>query len=239
MKLSKGAAFFAVIVFTFTLSSRAVAQEPQPGPTTTTAPQKAEGTAEPKKSNTRPAEVQTPQAREPFDGAPVEKMAGQCVRLETEAGTIEIEMLAEAAPETVRNFLNLAATGAFDTTTFSRVVKDFVVQGGNLSTGQKWNYEMAKRAMRKIVDEPSYVKHVRGIVSMARPDEPNSATTHFFILVNEAAQLDGKFSAFGRVTRGMEVVDALNKAETEGEKPLKPVRLTRAIVEQCVKSSSQ
>lgn len=190
--------------------------------------------ATPKKSNARPADAQSP-APEPFDGATVEKMAGQCVKLETEAGVIEIEVLAEAAPETVRNFLNLAATGAFDTTTFSRVVKDFVIQGGNLSTGQKWTFEMAKRAARKIPDEPSYVKHVRGVVSMARPDEPNSATTHFFILVGEAAQLDGKFSAFGRVTSGMEVVDAINKAPVEGEKPVKPVHITRAVVEQCGK----
>jgi peptidyl-prolyl cis-trans isomerase B (cyclophilin B) len=191
---------------------------------------------EPKKINARPQDAQAP-ASEPFDKATVEKMASQCVRFDTEAGLIEIEMLAEAAPETVRNFLNLTAIGAFDTTTFSRIVKDFVVQGGNLSTGQKWGLELAKRAARKIPDEPSYVKHMRGIVSMARPDEPNSATTHFFILVNEAAQLDGKFSAFGRVTRGMEVVDAMNKAEAEGEKPTKPVSLKRATVEQCVKSS--
>jgi cyclophilin family peptidyl-prolyl cis-trans isomerase len=188
-------------------------------------------TETPKKSNARPA-VET-QATEPFDGASVEKMAGQCVRLETEAGQIVIEMLPEAAPETVRNFLNLAAIGAFDTTTFSRVVKDFVVQGGNLSTGEKWNAQLAKRAARRIPDEPSYVKHVRGIISMARPDEPNSATTHFFILVNEAAQLDGKFSAFGRVRQGMDVVEAINKAPVENEKPVKPVRITRAIVEQC------
>jgi cyclophilin family peptidyl-prolyl cis-trans isomerase len=89
--------------------------------------------------------------------------------------------------------------------------------------------------MRKVPDEPSYVKHVRGIVSMARPDEPNSATTHFFILLNEATQLDGKFSAFGRVTRGMEVVEAINKAPAEGEKPTKPVVVTRAIVAACEK----
>jgi peptidyl-prolyl cis-trans isomerase B (cyclophilin B) len=199
-----------------------------------TAPAQSNPAPTPKKSNARPADAQT--AAEPFDGASVEKMASQCVRLETEAGIIEMEMLAEAAPETVRNFLNLASIGAFDTTTFSRIVKDFVVQGGNLSMGQKWNLETAKRAARKIPDEPSYVKHVRGIVSMARPDEPNSATTHFFILVGEAAQLDGKFSAFARVTRGMEVVDAMNKAEAEGEKPTKPVRITRAVViEQCGK----
>jgi cyclophilin family peptidyl-prolyl cis-trans isomerase len=240
MKVRRGRHVSAVLFFVFTLHAVALAQETTPGqitPTTTpSTPQQTENSTLPKKSNARPVDAQAP-AQEPFDGASVEKMAGQCVKLETEAGVIEIEMLAEAAPETVRNFLNLAAIGAFDTTTFSRVVKDFVVQGGNLSTGQKWTHELAKRAARKIVDEPSYVKHVRGIVSMARPEEPNSATTHFFILVNEAAQLDGKFAAFGRVTRGMEVVDALNKAEAENEKPTKPVRITRATVGPCIKAS--
>jgi cyclophilin family peptidyl-prolyl cis-trans isomerase len=220
-----------VTVYVLLLFLTAFAQETTPAQGNSSAPPPPL-----KKSNARPVDAQAA-APEPFDNATVEKMAGQCVKLETEAGVIVIEMLAEAAPETVRNFLNLTSIGAFDTTTFSRVVKDFVVQGGNLSTGQKWGLELAKRAARKIPDEPSYVKHVRGIVSMARPDEPNSATTHFFILLNEATQLDGKFAAFGRVTRGMEVVDAMNKAETEGEKPTKPVRLTRATVEPCVKTS--
>jgi peptidyl-prolyl cis-trans isomerase B (cyclophilin B) len=240
MKVISGARFLATLLLILTLAISVLAQETPTGQSapTTAAPQKTESASPPKKSNARPVDSPASQP-EPFDNATVEKMAGQCVKMETEAGVIVIEMLAEAAPETVRNFLNLTSIGAFDTTTFSRVVKDFVVQGGNLSTGQKWGLELAKRAARKIPDEPNYVKHIRGVVSMARPDEPNSATTHFFILVGEAAQLDGKFSAFGRVTRGMEVVDAMNKAEAEGEKPTKPVRLTRATVEQCGKSSSQ
>ena len=160
-------------------------------------------------------------------------MAAQCVTLETEVGAIQIEMMPEVAPESVRNFLNLAATGAFDTTTFSRVVKDFVIQGGNLATSEKWGAELAKRASRKIPDEPGLVKHVRGIVSMARPDEPNSASTHFFILVGNGSHLDGKFSAFGRVAKGIEVADAINNAPVDGEKPVKPVRITRAFVAPC------
>ena len=162
-------------------------------------------------------------------------MSGQCVTLETEAGVIEIEMLAEAAPESVRNFLNLAATGAFNTTTFSRVVKDFVIQGGNLSTSQTQTPALMQRARRTIPDEPNAVKHERGIVSMARPDTPNGATTSFFILVGDAPHLDGKFAAFGRVKRGMEIVDAINKAPANGEKPDKPVRLTRAVVAACAR----
>jgi peptidyl-prolyl cis-trans isomerase B (cyclophilin B) len=196
------------------------------------APDPGKGDNTPKKANTRPADVAASHP-EPFDGAPVEKMSGQCVTLQTEAGAIEIEMLPEAAPESVRNFLNLAATGDLDTTTFSRVVKDFVVQGGNLSTSERWSFELSTRASRKLPDEPGLVKHVRGIVSMARPAEPNSATTHFFILVGDGHHLDGKFSAFGKVTRGLEVADAINHAPTEGEKPVKPVRINRAVVAPC------
>ena len=70
---------------------------------------------------------------------------------------------------------------------------------------------------------------------MARTEEPNSATTHFFILVGEGHHLDGRFAAFGRVTRGIEVADAINHADLEGEKPLKPVHIKRALVAQCGK----
>ncbi len=190
--------------------------------------------AAPKKSNARPADS-TAQTQEPFDGATIEKMSGQCVRLETEAGVIELEMLAESAPETVRNFLNLVATKAYDTTSFSRVVKDFVIQGGNLGTSQMLTPALAQRSRRTISDEPNPIKHERGIVSMARPETPNGATTNFFILVGDAPHLDGKFAAFARVTRGIEIVDAINKAPVEGEKPEKPVRITRAMLIPCTK----
>ena len=187
----------------------------------------------PKKANARAA-TDVP-AAEPFDGASVEKMGAQCVTLDTELGAIEIAMMPENAPESVRNFLNLSATGALDTTTFSRTVKDFVIQGGNLSTSEKWGPELAKRMSRRLPDEPGLVKHVRGIVSMARTDEPNSATTHFFILVGPGPHLDSKFAAFGTVTKGMEVVDAINQAPAEGEKPEKPVKINRAVVVPCKK----
>jgi peptidyl-prolyl cis-trans isomerase B (cyclophilin B) len=173
--------------------------------------------------------------RDPFDGATVEKMTGQCVSFDTESGEIVIEMLPAKAPETVRAFLNLAATGALDTTIFSRVVRGFVIQGGNLSTSERWNAQLAERMSRRLPDEPSDVRHVRGIVSMARGDEPNSATTHFFILVGEGPHLDGKFTAFGRVLTGLEVADAINRAPAEAEKPVVPVRIKHAGVAQCKK----
>jgi len=189
----------------------------------------------PQKANSRETATPPETVAEPFDGASVEKLAANCVTLETELGAIEIAMMPEVAPEAVRNFLNLSATGALDTTTFSRVVKGFVIQGGNLSTSEKWSVELQKRMQRKLPDEPGIVKHVRGIVSMARTDEPNSATTHFFILVGPGPHLDSKFSAFGTVTKGIEVADAINQAPASGEKPDKPVKINHAVVSPCKK----
>lgn len=188
----------------------------------------------PRKANVRSTEPAAP-ATEPFDDASIEKMAGQCVALETELGTIEIGMMPEIAPESVRNFLNLSATGALDTTTFSRTVKDFVIQGGNLATSEKWSLELSRRMARRIPDEPGIIKHVRGIVSMARTEEANSATTHFFILVGNGSHLDGKFAAFGTVTKGIEIADQINQAPADGEKPQKPVKIIKAVVNACKK----
>ena len=108
-----------------------------------------------------------------------------------------------------------------------------MIQGGNLSTSEKWGLELAKKMARRLPDEPGLIKHERGIVSMARPEEPNSASTHFFILVGDGHHLDGKFSAFGRVTKGIEVADTINHADLDGDKPNKPVRINRAVVAPC------
>ncbi len=188
------------------------------------------------KANARP--TPTPSiVSEPFDRADVKSMASKCVTLDTESGMIEIELFPESAPESVRNFLNLAAIGAFDSTLFNRVVPGFVVQGGNVWTRAGGvPPELGKRARRTIPDEPNKILHERGIVSMARPDEPNMATTNFFILVGNGSHLDGSFAAFGRVTRGMEVVDLMNKAAVTDEKPEKPVRLKRATIITCSSS---
>ena len=117
--------------------------------------------------------------------------------------------------------------------------RGFVIQGGDLYTRDgKMTYALGMRARKTIVDEPSKILHERGIVSMARSDEPNTASTHFFILVESAPSLDGKFAAFGRVTHGMETVDAINKAPVESEKPAKPVRIKKANVQACTAASS-
>jgi len=192
-------------------------------------------TPNPKKTNQRPLvkASKNNSATNPFENATVEMMGEQCVKFETEAGLIEFEMYPESAPESVRGFLNLAVSGAFDTTTFNRVVKGFIIQGGDLSTREKLTPELAIRSRKEIPDEPNLIKHERGILSMARSDSPNSATTSFFILLGQAKHLDGTFAAFGRVTRGIEIVETINKMPVEGEKPVKPVRINRATAALC------
>jgi len=225
--------FFSSLFVILLAASFAAAQRSAPTPVPAKADEKA-AAPEPKKANDRAAEKAQELPADPYDKTDVKTMAGLCVSLDTEAGLIELEMFPESAPETVRNFLNLAASGVFETTTFSRVVPGFVIQGGNLSTNEKWNAQLSKRARRTIPDEPNGVLHEKGIISMARTDEPNSATTNFFILLSSAPSLDGKFAAFGRVTKGMDVVEAINKMPVSEEKPEKPVRVKKTSVAACV-----
>ena len=114
-----------------------------------------------------------------------------------------------------------------------------MIQGGDVWTreGGKVTAAMGARARKTIPDEPNKTLHQRGVVSMARGDEANTASTHFFILVVDSPPLDGKFAAFGRVTKGMEVVDAINKAPVMYEKPEKPVRIKKVTVALCASKS--
>jgi cyclophilin family peptidyl-prolyl cis-trans isomerase len=202
------------------------------------APTPTPAAKEPVKTNARPTPTPGAVKPEPFDKADVKTMAAQCVMFDTELGGIEMEMFPEHAPESVRNFLNLSATGLFDSTIFGRVVPGFVIQAGNLYSRQgKITHEIGTRARSPLPDEPNKILHERGILSMARGEEANTATTSFFILAGNAPHLDGKFAAFGRVTKGMEVVDAINKAPVNEEKPEKPVRIKKATIKPCPTAS--
>ncbi len=212
-----------IALFITSLAGIGFSQTPSPSPSPKPTPQP--------KANVRPSP--TP-AAEPYDAKKAVDLVGKCVTLDTESGMIEIELFPESAPETVRNFLNLVATGLLDTTTFSRVVPGFVIQGGNLWTrSTAISKQNAIRGRRQLNDEPNQIRHERGILSMAKSDEPNSATTDFFILLESASYLDGKFAAFGRVTKGMDVVDLINKAPVKEETPDKPVRIRKATITPC------
>jgi peptidyl-prolyl cis-trans isomerase B (cyclophilin B) len=172
-----------------------------------------------------------PPEPEPFSTETPETLAAYRAVLETSAGPITIEFLPSKAPEHVRAFLRLASAGILDGTTFHRVVKGFVVQTGFLSTRGPLT-EKQQKLVRPLQPEFNDMKHTRGIVSMARGDDPASATTSFFIVTGDASSLDGKYTVFGRVLEGMTVVDAIEQTPVQGDAPvsridLKQVRIVK------------
>ena len=132
--------------------------------------------------------------------------------VETRFGEIEIELMPDKAPGHVKNFTDLARKGFYNGTTFHRVIPGFMIQGGDPNTKDR----NAGRD-RHGTGGPGYtvkaefndVPHKRGIVSMARAQDPDSAGSQFFIVVKDSAFLDRQYTAFGRVVRGMEVADKI------------------------------
>jgi cyclophilin family peptidyl-prolyl cis-trans isomerase len=167
-----------------------------------------------------------PPEPEPFSTETPAALAQYRAVLETSAGAITIEFFADKAPEHVRNFLRLASAGILDGTAFHRVVRGFVVQTGALTSRGPLT-EKQQKLVRTLPPEFTDTKHVKGIVSMARGDDPASATTSFFIVTGDASSLDGKYTVFGRVVDGLSVVEAIEQAPVSGETPQSRIELTR------------
>lgn len=169
---------------------------------------------------------------EPFLDASVDELR-KTVTLKTTLGNLQIKMEPDWAPNTVRNFLKLVSTGWYNRTAFHRIAKNFVVQGGMGDARPDGAAHAADRWVHPIQGEfRADIKHVRGIVSMARDDNPDSATTSFFLVLGPAPHLDGQYAAFGRVVSGMEVLDAFEKEEVDGEKPKRRLEVTEATIDQ-------
>ncbi len=153
--------------------------------------------------------------------------------LTTRLGEITIEFLPEIAPKHVENFLDLAKAGFYDGTLFHRVIPGFMIQGGDPNSKQADKRLHGTGGSGKNVPaEFSKEVHKRGAVSMARSAQPNSASSQFFIVVDDAPHLDGQYSLFGRVTSGMDVADAIVKEETDHrDNPLAAVSMTVRIEE--------
>jgi len=145
-------------------------------------------------------------------------------------GNMTFELFPDRAPMHVRNFLKLAASGVYDGTSFHRVVSNFVIQGGYLQTRKEPLDERQQGYVRTLEPEFNATKHERGVLSMARGNEPASATTSFFIVLAPADSLDGKYTAFGRVVDGMDVIDKIEVAQREGETPVTRIEVIRARV---------
>ena len=141
-----------------------------------------------------------------------------------DGGVIDLELDAQAAPITVENFLKLVKDGFYDGLTFHRIIPGFMLQGGcpdgTGMGGPGWHIkgEFARNGV------PNPIKHTRGVISMARAMDPNSAGSQFFIMHEDAPHLDGGYAAFGHVVAGMDVVDRIAEVATDyNDRPLTPV----------------
>ena len=155
------------------------------------------------------------------------------VTFEMEDGSImTAELYPEVAPNTVNNFISLVKSGFYDGLIFHRVIPDFMIQGGdpagNGTGGPGWSIRGEFSRNRFQND----LKHDRGVLSMARSMLPNSAGSQFFIMVAKAPHLDGQYAAFGKVTSGMEVADAIVGASRDrNDRPYNDQRMKKVTVE--------
>ena len=163
---------------------------------------------------TQPAETtaaqETPAATSGGDSSPSQQLRHAEITVR-DYGTIKLELDASVAPITVENFVKLAQSGFYDGLTFHRIMDGFMIQGGDPDgngTGgsdEKIKGEFSKNGV------PNPISHVKGVISMARSNDPDSASSQFFITVADSTFLDGSYAAFGRVTEGMEVAEKIAK----------------------------
>ena len=159
------------------------------------------------------------------------QLSGYRAILDTSLGPITIEFLPEKAAEHVRQFMRLADAGIYTGMAFHRVAPGFVIQTGALNTKSAPPSERQQKLVRNLQPEFNDTKHVKGIVSMARGDDPASAQTSFFICTGTSTALDGVYTAFGRVVDGMSVVEAIEKVPRTGETPNERVELRTIRIE--------
>ena len=147
---------------------------------------------------------------EKAESKPEEKSTGQVAVIETDFGNIVIEFFPDKAPGHVENFIKLATDGFYDGTIFHRVIPGFMIQGGdpNTKSDDRSNHGQGGPGY-SINAEFNDISHVRGIVSMARSNDPNSAGSQFFIVVSDSKFLDNQYTVFGRVVEGMDVADKI------------------------------
>jgi peptidyl-prolyl cis-trans isomerase B (cyclophilin B) len=179
-----------------------------------------------------------PPAPEPFATATVAEMAAYRATLDTTKGRITLQFMPDKAPETVRAFLRLAQAGVFDGVGIHRVVPNFVMQTGALAFRETPLTSAQQKLVRNLPAEFSDVPNELGIVSMARGEDPGSATTSFFICTGTCRSLDGQYTVFARVVAGLDTVLAIAAAPVDGETPREKILVRSITLEKSAERSS-
>jgi peptidyl-prolyl cis-trans isomerase B (cyclophilin B) len=154
------------------------------------------------------------------------------VVVNTNLGNMQFELLSDIAPETVRNFIKLAKSGFYDGTLFHRVIPKFMIQGGDPNTKESDKSTWGTGGPGyNIKAEFNSRSHLRGIVSMARSSDPDSAGSQFFIVTSDSTFLDREYTVFGEVVDGMEVADKIVNLPKDGNDcPLQEVKMLQVTI---------
>jgi cyclophilin family peptidyl-prolyl cis-trans isomerase len=161
-----------------------------------------------------PPPASAPKAME--ENRPMSYYENKVAELHTSAGEIDIRFFPDVAPNHVKNFIDLAEKGFYNGTKFHRVIPGFMIQGGDPNTisGNPATWGTGDSG-KNVSAEFNSVSHKRGIVSMARSNDPNSASSQFFIVVKDSTFLDKQYTVFGQVTKGMDVADKIVSAKRD------------------------
>jgi cyclophilin family peptidyl-prolyl cis-trans isomerase len=166
------------------------------------------------------------------ENRPMSEYQNKVAEVHTSAGEIDIRFFPDVAPNHVKNFIDLAEKGFYNGSKFHRVIPGFMIQGGDPNTisGSPSTWGTGGSG-KNIGAEFNSVKHVRGIVSMARSNSPDSASSQFFVMVATAPSLDNQYSVFGQVTKGMDVVDKIVNAPRDGQdRPNSPTTIDKIVI---------
>jgi cyclophilin family peptidyl-prolyl cis-trans isomerase len=183
-------------------------------------------------TTTSAAESTTPPAAAPVTEEKPMSYENKVAELHTSAGQIDIRFFPDVAPNHVKNFIELAQQGFYDGTKFHRTIPGFMIQGGdpNTKSGDPSMWGTGGSG-KNVSAEFNSVKHKRGIVSMARSSAPNSASSQFFIMVADYPSLDNQYSAFGQVTKGMDVADKIVSAPADrNDRPNSPTTINKIVI---------
>ena len=172
------------------------------------------------------AATTTAKEKQPMD------YSNKVAEIHTTAGEIDVRFFPDKAPNHVKNFIDLAESGFYSGIKFHRVIPGFMIQVGDPNTKNgppdTWG---TGGSPNKLKQEFNDIHHARGILSMARTQDPNSASSQFFIVVADASSLDNQYTVFGKVLRGMDVADKIvNAPRGENDRPNNPVSIERIVV---------
>jgi cyclophilin family peptidyl-prolyl cis-trans isomerase len=166
------------------------------------------------------------------ENKPMSQYQNKVAELHTTAGEIDIRFFPDVAPNHVKNFIDLAEKGFYNGTKFHRVIQGFMIQGGDPNTvsgaPSTWG---TGGSGKNVAAEFNSISHKRGIVSMARSSDPNSASSQFFIVVADSTFLDRQYTVFGQVTKGMDVADKIvNAPKGEQDRPNNPTTIEKIVI---------